>query len=136
MRNKLVAALVLVGCFVVMTKFATSFHRSGVESWAQEFPVEGLVVSVDGAFVFEPVPLEDIKTLSHIGFPQAMRQFKTRVRHLVIYQDCHYFFTTDGRVLVMTLWGDGPTPRLVETKRWNGAPHEFREYRKDLLPST
>jgi hypothetical protein len=85
---------------------------------------------------YERVPLEDIKNLTRCGFPEALRQNKARVRHLVIYQDCHYFFATDGRVLVMTPGSDGRTPRLVETKHWNGAPHQFRDYRKELLPTT
>jgi hypothetical protein len=60
---------------------------------------------------------------------------KARVRHLIIYRDRHYFFTTDGRVIVMTPGIDGVTPKLVETLEWQGEPREFCEYPKDFLPS-
>lgn len=136
MKNKLFAAFVLLGAFAVLAKLSTRVYRTAVEAWAMEFPVEGLVVPVHGTMAYESVPTEDIKNLSRGGFPEALRQLKARVRHLVIYQDCHYFFTTDGRVIVMTPGNDGRTPRLVETKRWSGAPHDFHDYRKELLPTT
>ena len=136
MKNKLLATLVLAGVIAALVILNTRVNRSGTKSWGEKFPVEGLVTPERGRMAFEPVTAEDIANLSRVGFPEAMTQFKARVRHLVIYQDCHYFFTTDGRVIVMTPGSDGRTPRLVETKRWSGAPHEFRDYRKDLLPTS
>ncbi len=103
----------------------------------RELPVEGLVIRDDGSLVFEPVPPQDRRMLDDLGFPTALAQCKAGgLRHLVMYLDCHYFFTADGRVLVMTVSGDQPAPRLVETLHWRGEPHGFREYHKDLLPST
>ncbi len=110
--------------------------RTSNSLWGDEFPVEGLVVRNGRDVAFEQVARQDRRMLFDLGFPKALRQVHARVRHLVIYLDCHYFFTTDGRVIVMTLSADGRTPRLVETKHWTGAPHDFRDYRKELLPST
>lgn len=135
MKDKVIAILVLVALAAVLIFGATRFHRKVIESWVMEFPVDGLVVSDGDTVSFERVSLEDCKNLSRIGFPSAMRQQQAHIRHLVIHLDCHYFFTTDGRVLVMTLSPDGHTPRLVETKHWRGDPHDFRDYRTDLLPS-
>jgi hypothetical protein len=135
MKDKLIAILVLVALAAVLIFGATRFHRRVVESWVMEFPVDGLVVSDDGTVSFERVPLEDCKNLSRLGFPAAMRQQQAHIRHLVIHLDGHYFFTTDGRVLVMALSPDGRTPRLLETKHWSSAPHDFRDYRTELLPS-
>jgi hypothetical protein len=135
MRDKVVTILVLVALAAVLTLGATLFHRRVVESWAMEFPVDGLVVTDGGTISLERVPLEDCKNLSRVGFPSAMRQQQAHIRHLIIHLDCHYFFTTDRRVLVMTLSADGRTPRLLETKHWHGDPRDFRDYRTELLPS-
>jgi hypothetical protein len=136
MKTKIAAGLSAVVLLVFLAVGSIRLNRVSREAWAMEFPVEGLVVPVHGTMAYESVPTEDIKNLSRGGFPEALRQLKARVRHLVIYQDCHYFFTTDGRVIVMTPGNDGRTPRLVETKRWSGAPHDFHDYRKELLPTT
>jgi hypothetical protein len=110
--------------------------RTSNSLWGYEFPLEGLVVRYEGDVAFEQVGKQDRRMLFDLGFPKALHQVHAQVRHLVIYQDCHYFFTTDGRVIVMTPSADGGTPRFVETRHWTGAPHDFRDYRKELLPST
>jgi hypothetical protein len=137
MKSRIVSFAFLVAFVAMALAAALLFKRDDLEPRAQAYPVEGLVMREDGTLLFEPVPPQDRKMVADFGFAQALgRKDASRVGHLIIHLDCHYFFTTDGRVLVMTVSGDGPTPRLVETKRWNGAPHEFRDYRKDLLPST
>jgi hypothetical protein len=126
-------ALVMAGALML----ATRFQRGAQEVWADDLPVDGLVVQDDGTHLFEPVAPQDREMLHNLGFPKALAScHAVRVRHLVIYLDCHYFFIADGRVLVMTLSGSRPTPQLVETKRWAGAPRDFHDYRKELLPST
>jgi hypothetical protein len=136
MKMKRLASLTLLGAIAfALTYGGARLVKISNVSWGQEFPVEGLVVPAQGAAAFEPVPLEDIKNLSRMGFPEALRQMQARVRHVIIYRDGHYFFTTDGRVIVMTPGSDGRTPRWVDTIRWAGQPHEFRQYHKDFLPS-
>ena len=120
--------------------FATALHLGmglikPTEDWPSEFPAEGLVMDADGVMSFENIPREDIKNLSRVGFPQALGDLGAKVRHLVIYQDCSYFFTADHRVIVMTAGSADLKPRLVETMAYDGSPHDFRNYRKELLPS-
>ena len=136
MKGKFVSFVIVVGCLVVVTIVGMHAMRMSNEAWGWEFPVEGLVLQDDGAAAFEQVVTQDRRTLLDLGFPKALRQLHAHVRHLVIHMDCHYFFTTDGRVLVMTLAEDGKAARLVETKVWRGEPHDFRDYRKELLPRT
>ena len=136
MRIKIVKFAVSIVLLVLLMLGGLRFIRTSNSLWGYEIPVEGLVVRYEGDVAFEQVAKQDRKMLLDLGFPKALRQAEARVRHLVIYQDCHYFFTTDGRVIVMTLGGDGGKPQLVETKHWRGAPHDFRDYRKELLPST
>jgi hypothetical protein len=126
-----------LGCLVVLVLGGLFLIRKSTEAWGWEFPVEGLVLRDHDAAIFEPVAKQDRQMLFELGFPKALSHLGgAHVRHLVVYQDCHYFFTTDGRVIVMTPGSDGRTPRLVETKHWEGAPHDFHDYRKELLPTT
>ena len=136
MNQKIATGLVVAVLLVTLVLGAVRMSQISREAWAMEFPVEGLVIEDEHHISYEQVPIEDIKNLSRIGFPQAMRHLNARIRHLVIYLDCHYFFTTDGRVIVMTLGGKDGSPQLVETRHWKGPPHAFRDYRKELLPST
>ncbi len=136
MRKKISKFAASIALLVMVVLGGLRFIRTSNSLWGYEFPVEGLVVRYEGDVAFEQFAKQDRKMLFDLGFPKALRQVQARVRHLVIYQDCHYFFTTDGRVIVMTPSGDGKSPRLVETKHWRGAPHDFRDYRKELLPST
>lgn len=133
--KRLRSLIALAALCITLVYGAARLIQISTEAWAQEFPVEGLVVPVQGSVSFEQVPLEDIKNLSRMGFPEALRQMRARVRHLIISRDRHYFFTTDGRVIVMTPGADGRTPRLVEMIQWVGRPHEFGQYHKDFLPS-
>ena len=136
MRKRIINFAASIALLVLLVLGGLRFIRTSNSLWGDEFPVEGLVVRYEGDIAFEQVAKQDRKMLFDLGFPKALRRVQARVRHLVIYQDCHYFFTTDGRVIVMTPSTDGGTPRLVETKHWTGAPHDFRDYRKELLPST
>jgi hypothetical protein len=136
MKANIVTGLAVTVLVVTLAAGAVRMLQIIREGWAMEFPVEGLVIEDEHNLSYEQVPIGDIRNLSRVGFPQAMRHLDARIRHLVIYLDCHYFFTTDGRVIVMTLGGGDGKPQLVETKHWRGAPHDFRDYRKELLPST
>jgi hypothetical protein len=137
MSTKAINAVVALGCVAVLLAGGAYFIRKSNEAWGWEFPVEGLVRRNDAKFTFEQVGKADRKMLFRLGFAKALHRLNAGpVRHLVIYLDCHYFFTTDGRVIVMTPGSDGKAPQLVETKLWRGAPHDFRDYRKELLPST
>jgi hypothetical protein len=135
-KDKLIIITVTIGLAAAMTPIATRLIRKSTETWAVEFPAKGLVMPDDGNLLFEALPTMDVKMLSKLGFPAAMNQLNARVRHLVIHLDCHYFFTTDGRVLVMTLSNGGRAPRLVETKQWSGPPHGYTDYHKELLPGS
>lgn len=137
MMSRIAGFTVIVACIIAGTLACIHLRRDADEAGRLDFPVEGLVVQDDGDCVYETVPAQDRTMLRDLGFPQALGpEDAAHIRHLVLHLDCHYFFLTDGRVLVMSLGDDGRTPHLVETKVWHGPPHGFRDYRKDLLPTS
>jgi hypothetical protein len=99
-----------------------------------DYPVESLVMPVDGPLAFEAVP-QNLEVLQQAAHLKVIRQHGcTRVTHLVLHLDCHYYFADNGKVYVTTWASPGQPPRLVETFRWSGSPREFHGYRTELLP--
>lgn len=99
-----------------------------------EYPVLGLVLPEGGRPAFEPVPsnLEVLRQKEHL---KVIRQHGcTRVTHLVLHLDCHYYFADNGFVYVTTWAKPGSPPRLVEARPWAGPPAEFDGYHTELLP--
>lgn len=131
MKQNLAALFVILMAFAIL--MALGRHQP---ARPMGYPIEGLLMSDEGLSEFEEVPRGDVEMLRRLGLPETMQKLKAEIRHLIIYLDCHYFFLEDGRVLVMSLGEDGRTPYLVETKVWRGPPHGFRDYRKELLPTS
>jgi hypothetical protein len=137
MRNRFASLLFIVGFVAVGMALAIRLKREAPDRSGYDYPIEGLVVRDERERVFEPVAPQDQKMIAQLGFSKVLAQCGAAlVRHLIIYRDCLYFFTADDRVLVMTVSGSEAAPRLVETKHWSGAPHDFRDYRKELLPGS
>lgn len=135
MKSTLLFALIAGVVFALALRLSTDSFPTSAESRETEFPAEGLVMDADGVMSFEDLPRGDIDNLYRLGLLQTLGELGAQVRHLVIYQDCSYFFTTDHRVIVMTAGGSDQKPRVVETLAYDGPPHDFRNYRKELLPS-
>jgi hypothetical protein len=104
------------------------------QSPAPDYPVVSLVMPVDGPLAFEAVPqnLEVLQQAEHLRIIRG--HGGTRVLHLVLHLDCHYYFADNGKVYVTTWSSPGKPPRLVETLSWSGSPREFHGYHTELLP--
>lgn len=99
-----------------------------------DYPVLSLVMPVDGPTVFEPVS-QNLDVLQQAAHLKVIRQHGcTRVTHLVLHLDCHYYFADNGTVYVTTWSSPGKPPRLVEIRPWSGSPSEFDGYHTELLP--
>ncbi|QIF05610.1 hypothetical protein [Roseimicrobium sp. ORNL1] len=99
-----------------------------------EYPVMGLVMQEEAPPAFEAVS-QNLDVLQQAAHLKVIRQHGcTRVTHLVLHLDCHYYFADNGIVYVTTWSSPGKPPRLVETRPWTGSPTEFDGYHTELLP--
>jgi hypothetical protein len=99
-----------------------------------DYPVMGLVMLEEAPPAFEPVS-QNLDVLQRAEHLKVIRQHGcTRITHLVLHLDCHYYFADNGTVYVTTWSSPGNPPRLVETRPWAGSPAEFDGYHTELLP--
>jgi hypothetical protein len=99
-----------------------------------DYPVVGLVMQEGAPPVFESVS-QNLDVLQRSAHLKVICQHGcTRVTHLVLHLDCHYYFADNGTVYVTTWSSPGKPPRLVEVRPWDGPPAEFEGYHTELLP--
>jgi hypothetical protein len=99
-----------------------------------DYPVVGLVMQEGAPPVFESVS-QNLEVLQRAAHLKVIRQHGcTRITHLVLHLDCHYYFADNGTVYVTTWSSPGNPPRLVEIRPWAGPPAEFDGYHTELLP--